>query len=380
MRDIFHIRLKQFEVQAERILDASLRSRAVAIISSHHQTGTIVALSQEAREEGLYQGMKVSLARKMSHCARLLPFNNKLYTRINRYLYQTLSSFSPLVEPSAFGQFYLDMTGMNNLHPSQRQAGHSMTREIQFKVNLNSQVGISPNKLVSQISTEVVPDTISQVIQGHEARFLAPLATHLLPITRERSVQRIVDFLLLRQVQNLQELAEREAVGKVLFGTYFPQVRREAQGLDTSAVRPPRLRDHIIEQQVLAADTNDENILRAVVRRLAEQVAFQLRQRRQVTRALTLEIHYTDGFRNARKGSVSRNDDPSVTETCLGLFTRANYRRNRVRAIFLDATHLKMTAQQLNLFATPQTTDQHLSQALDNIRNQFGFGAIQTAA
>ena len=54
------------------MLDAALKSRAVAIISAHYTNGTIVALSSEARQEGLCKGMKVSLARKMSHSTRLL--------------------------------------------------------------------------------------------------------------------------------------------------------------------------------------------------------------------------------------------------------------------------------------------------------------------
>ena len=55
-RSVFHIRLQNFEVQAERILDASLRTRPIAVISSHHQNGTIIALSTEAEAEGLCQG------------------------------------------------------------------------------------------------------------------------------------------------------------------------------------------------------------------------------------------------------------------------------------------------------------------------------------
>ena len=54
IRSVFHIRLSDFELQAERMLDASLRTRAVAIISSHHQNGTVVALSNEARSISSY--------------------------------------------------------------------------------------------------------------------------------------------------------------------------------------------------------------------------------------------------------------------------------------------------------------------------------------
>lgn len=205
IRSVFHIRLSDFELQAERMLDASLRTRAVAIISSHHQNGTVVALSNEAREEGLWPGMKVSLVRKMmSHSVQLLPYNAVLYDKMNRYLYRIVSSFSPIVEPDVYGQFFMDMTGADRLYQDSLRAGNLITRDIQFKLNLESLVGISGNKLVSRISTAVVPERIHMVTKGEEPCFLAPLASPILPSVQEKAVRRMVDFLFLHRVRDVQ--------------------------------------------------------------------------------------------------------------------------------------------------------------------------------
>ena len=82
-RDVFHIRLKNIELQAERLIDPYLKTRPIAIISSSHQNGSILCLSDEAKEEGLVEGMKVSLVRKMNHRVQLLPYNDSLYERIH---------------------------------------------------------------------------------------------------------------------------------------------------------------------------------------------------------------------------------------------------------------------------------------------------------
>ena len=50
-RDVFHIRLKEIELQTERIMDPSLKTRPVAIISSSQPSGTILSLSPEAEED-----------------------------------------------------------------------------------------------------------------------------------------------------------------------------------------------------------------------------------------------------------------------------------------------------------------------------------------
>ena len=82
-RDVFHIRLKEMELQAERIMDPSLKTRPIAIISSSNPNGTVVSLSSEAIEEGVTCGMRASIVRKMNHHVQLLPYNESLYNRLN---------------------------------------------------------------------------------------------------------------------------------------------------------------------------------------------------------------------------------------------------------------------------------------------------------
>jgi DNA polymerase IV len=377
---VFHIKLNDFELQAERMLDASIRSKAVAIISSHHANGTIVCLSPEAEQEGLNQGMKVSLARRMSHSAQLIPYNTSLYSRMNQYVYHTLASFSPIVEPAAFGRFYADMSGMQSIYKDLTQAGYRIFKEIQFKSNLDSRIGISNNKLVSQISTDVIHEHISQVKSGEEPQFLSPLPSQILPSSQEISVNRIINFLFLRKVQSIQKIISDYQTGSILFGSHYPRISREAKGEDNSIVQPPRMREHVMVQKVLSSDTNDENILRPVVQELAEQVALQLRNRMKIAGTLTLEIYYTDGYKSTRKGSIHYNDNQSVIGTCTQLFTRAHNRRNRIRSILIDATKLKLTANQLNLFDDAQFESKILSVALDKIRGRYGFDVIKPLA
>ena len=379
-RSVFHIRLKNFELQAERIMDATLQTRPVAILSSQQQNGTIIALSEEAREEGLFQGMRLSQTRKMSHSALLLPYNQSLYTRLNHYLYTTISRFTPIVEPADFGHFFLDMSGMGRIYPDFKQAGSALVRTIRDRTSMESLIGISTNKLISSISTSVVPETIYQVFFGDEFHFLSPLHSPVLPVVRFPSVQKLVRFLFLDRIGDIQKVVEQPIDARALFGEHARRLSCEARGEDTAAVRPPTLRDHLVEQIVLPEDTNNENTLRAVVRSLAEQAAFQLRKRRQIADYVKLEIHYTDGLKNARTGNLPGNTDAAVVRVCQQLFNLANYRRNRIRTVVLDVTHFTPWAPQTNLFPTAEMKHSALSQALDRIRRKHGFQSIHSAA
>jgi len=150
--------------------------------------------------------------------------------------------------------------------------------------------------------------------------------------------------------------------------------------VDTSAVHPPRKQDHIIEQTVLPEDSNDEEKLCGVIRQIAGQVGFKLRRRSQIARQVKLEIHYTDGYRSQRTGSLNNNDEASVVQGCLELFFHANIRRNRIRTMTIDASRFQVIAQQENLFCNSKEEDARLTRALDLIRRKHGFTIIKTAA
>ena len=378
-QDVFHIRLKELELQAERIMDPGLKTRPIAIISSPQPNGTIVSLSPEAEEDGLFHGMKVSVVRKMSQGAQLLPYNHSLYARVNRYVYQVVSMFTPIVEPEGFDGFYLDMKGIRAIRGDMQNTGMSIVQTIQEQTNISGMVGISVNKLVSRIVTSVVPEIIHKVQGGEEAQFLSPLKPPVLPAVKENSVNRLLRFLWIEKIRHIQSMARQSDEFRTFFGAYAVQLSREAHGQDSSVVKPPQLQGHILEQTVLPEDTNDKNVFRAIVKDLAEQVAFKLRKRRQVADKIRLEIHYTDGHQRIRTGRIIRIDDRSVFAVCRRLFDKANERRNRVRTILLDVSDFRPYVNQENLFPTAEIRNMAMSRAVEKVRLKYGVQSLQTA-
>lgn len=382
---ILHARLNNFEVQAERLIDPALATRPIAIISSGAQNGTILALSQEATAEGLSRGMHVSLARKVSRSTVLLSRNIALYQKVQSVVYRLLSRYSPLVEPASYGQFFVDMSGTGSLFPSPEKAGHLLHNDIARQINLAPQVGISRNKLVSSIATQIVPaDPVLEVAPGEEADFLAPLRSTALPASRERLVGQALRDLNLVIIREVQNLVSYERLALAAFSGHVRQITAQAQGIDTSLVLPPRWKQQsgrrIFERYTLPVDTNDEQLLCNAIGHLADGVGYQLRTRQLVVRGLRLSVHYTDGYESCAVGSLLQHDASTVTATLLELYRRANRRRNRIRAITIDATGLKPYARQIELFDSALPRDQRLSAQLDTIRKKYGLGSIFMAA
>ena len=379
-KSIFHIRLKDFEIQAERLLDPRLRTKALAIISSQKSESVIIRLSDEAQQEGLREGMPLSLARKMTHSAIFLPRNESLYNRMGQYVYEIISAFSPLSEPVENGQYYVDMSGMQALARSARQSADTILKEIERKSSLSALLGIGSNKLITRVSTLTVPEIIYEVPHGEEPRFMAPLYTQILPVSAEKAVRKILDFLLLKEVREIQHIAGRKETASLIFGDFSARVSLESMGLDKSPVTPPKREPAITRQEILSADTNDAQILEAVVQTLAGEIGFELRRRCRSAADIAVEIHYSDGFKNIRHEKNGANDDRSLTDLCLRLFERANYRRNRIRSVIIHARKLRPYAKQLDLFAPQEKEFNNLQKAVDQIRERFGTDSIRSAA
>ena len=381
LRRVFHARLRHFVVQAERLIDPTLAIRPIAVITSPAQNGTILDLSPEAFEEGLIRGMRVSLARKVSRRTVLLPFNAPLYQKVQSAIMGRLGRFSPLVEPAGYGSYFLDMSGMMGLYRSYSQAGHRVVQDVIQQIDLTPQVGIGRNKLVSAIATKLPPeDLVREVPQGEEGPFLAPLRSHLLPVSHEKPVRQVMADLNLLIVQDIQRLMDH--LVRVAFGVYTRQVLAQASGIDTSVVRPAgQGAKRMIERYILPEDTNDEDHLLGAVQILADTVGFQLRRGKRVARKVTLMVHYTDGYEHRATGRLLCNDAHTVNEVLTRLYTRANRRRQRVRSITVDAGSLEPFARQMTLFERPaDNRNERLSRQLDRIRTQYGAASIRSAS
>ena len=376
---VFYLNLDSLELQAERTVDPTLKTRPIAIISSIDSSGTIVSLSHEAKEEGLYKGMKVSIAKKKTHMVQFLPYNRVLYQRVNKYAYDTLSIFTPVIEPKGMSGFYMDMKGIAIHKKNTKDIGLSVIDKIESRINLCSVIGISTNKLISKIITNVTFNSIHEVCPGSEDCFLAPLNFDVLPTARLDSVYRILKFLLIDKIHQIQVLSQRTLDFRTLFGIHALQLANEASGKDSSLVRTPILKDHLLEQTVLPRDTNDKNILVPIIQSLAEKIAFQLRKRKQIAKKLMLEIHYIDGYSSNKSASIDFLDDISISKVCKKLFFKVNTRRISVRSVLLDVSQFKPFVEQRNLFFISESRDMKISKAIEKVRLKHGVKSIKRA-
>jgi len=372
-REIIHVDIAAFAVAVERVVHPELRRRPVVVAPVGPSRSVVTALSPEAQEAGIRRGM--ILARALRRCRDLvvLPPNEPLYARASRALCGVLESYSPVLEPAGYGQAYLDMTGTGRIFGPPRDAAWRAQKEIRQRLRLDSALGVAANKLVSRIAAVVTePAGLQDVPAGEEPVFLAPLPAQLLPGVGPKT-EELLRELNIRLIRELAAMRLEQLT--LAFGRFGFLLRQRALGIDDTPVYPPRAMPVVDEETVLAADSNDWDQLRRVLRELCERAGERLRRQKQRAGGIELHVRYADYRDAAGKAKLV----PPLESTA-GLCGRAERlleriltRRTRVRSLHLCLTDLIRGPAQLELFAEPAVERRaRLESALDVLRERYG--------
>ncbi|MCJ7684203.1 MAG: hypothetical protein MUO68_07905, partial [Desulfobacteraceae bacterium] len=107
-RHIIHLHIPAFPIAVARVSRPELRERPVAVASPRSERSSILAVSREARSEGVFKGMPLGKARKLCPGLTVLPPNPKVMEEACQNLARSAARYTPLYEPSRPGHIYLD--------------------------------------------------------------------------------------------------------------------------------------------------------------------------------------------------------------------------------------------------------------------------------
>lgn len=378
--NVIHLDVPEFRVAVEQVVHPELRNRPVAVALQSDTRSFVFSSSQQAQQHGVFRGMVLQKAYKNCSDLVVVPPNEELYWRATSAMVRVFNEFSPVIEPRRYGHGYLDMTG-NRLFGRAIDAAFKAQREILNRLNLRAFAGVASNKLVSKVASSVAAtqnryDALCDVDPGEEEDFLAPLHVHYLSGVTKKVREQLYE-LNIRFIKELTAISPHHL--EMALGRTGLLLFQRARGIDNSPVQPVKRQPEIIEQEKLAQDTNDVDILRAIVFRLLSRGMRNVRRMGQRTGRLTLALQYSD----LKEARVQKKVSPADTEQELladinGLFDRALTRRLGVRRIQLSLGALTAAPLQLSLFeeniGNPKI--QAINAAMDKIRDRYGDGAV----
>jgi DNA polymerase-4 len=382
-RSVLHVDIAAFPIAVERVIEPGLRGRPVVLAPPGSARAPVLAASPEAVREGVRVGMPLPVALRRCPGVAVLHPNEPLYRRATGAVLALLGGYSPLVEPAALGQTFLDLTGTARLFGAAQDAAARIRREIEARLRLRPTVGLATSKLVSRVAARVIrPDGLYDVFPGSEAPFLAPLPVGLLPAARAGTRERLSD-LNVERVGDLLRFSQAQLL--IAFGPPGERLRCQALGIDASPVRPPETAPAVVEEATLAEDSNEEAALLRTLFGLCERSGARLRRLGARAGRLRITLRHSDDVISRREERLAPPvaADLALFAQARAICERARPRRVRVRWIELRCLEIARGPRQLALFGPESFDDrashgaaESLEEAVHRIRGRFGDGAI----
>lgn len=157
-----------------------------ATLRGYSGRGVITTSTYEARALGVFSGMGLMKAAKLAPDAVLLPADFDAYRRYSRMFKDAVRAIAPLVEDRGIDEIYIDLTdlvadraaeGAPDPWARVRAIATDIQRSVRETTQLSCSVGITPNKLLSKIASELnKPAGISVIRSDEVERLVWPLA------------------------------------------------------------------------------------------------------------------------------------------------------------------------------------------------------------
>lgn len=308
MRKIIHIDMDAFFASVEQRDDPALRGKPVAV-GGGSARGVVAAASYEARAFGVRSAMPGFKARRL--CPDLIFVKSRFdaYKAVSRTIRDVFFRYTDLIEPLSLDEAYLDVTAPKRGGPSATEIAAAIKAEIRDETELTASAGVSFNKFLAKIASDLdKPDGLS-VIRPEEAdAFIAGLPIEKFfgigPVTARKMKERGIETGL-----DLRRRSEDELVR--LFGKVGRHYHRIVRGQDEREVKPNRPNKSIGAETTFEHDIADPLIMLQRLEPLARRIEERMAASGHFGRTLTLKIKHRDFTINTRQRTL----DHQVQET-----------------------------------------------------------------
>ncbi|HIJ75513.1 MAG TPA: hypothetical protein HPP81_02235 [Deltaproteobacteria bacterium] len=382
LRNIVHLGVPDFYAAIEQLRRPELKRRPL-VLAEAGERSVIQGVNSNARKEGIREGMPLSRARRLCSRIHVMPSDFYHYREKHLDIVRESGFFSPLVEGSCPGSYFIDVTGTRRLWGPGPDLACRMQKDLYIKTGLRARVGLASNKLVSQVASNCIdPGDLSFIFPGNEESFLSPLPVDLLPGVGEVTTSRLTGFNILKIGQLASFPLDMLAA---VFGRSAERLLKIAKGMDPAPVLPTHQVPRVSITKILDRDEIDLGRLESVLFQQVEEAGWNLRRHNRCPGNFRLQIRYADGVsadtrRRISSGSVQA--DRFLFLSILPVFYQLFRRRVAVRKLVLEFSDLAMPFSQLSLFTwekNKSSKELNLQKVLDSIRMKFGKEIIAWA-
>lgn len=331
----------------------------------------------------------------------IVPPRMNLYIEKNIQINKIFQDFASPddIMPYSIDEGFIDLTGsLNYFIPNQNlskyeklnQISMDIQREIYKNTGIFAAVGMSnSNPLLAKLAL----DNEAKYAENMRANWsYSDVPNKVWAIRKLTDFWGIGDRIAKRLnnmgIYTIKQLAySNPDILKKEFGKYGVQLWFHTHGIDESNIHKPYIprSKGLGNSQVLPRDYYRQGEIELVLKEMAEQVAIRLRKRKKKTTNVSIYVGYS-WFEEKKSFRCQMKIDPTnqtvVLQNYIMQLFRKKYSGGAVRRIAVSYSGFVNEEYTLfNLFDDPEELikKQNLQNAIDNIRQKYGFSSLQKA-
>lgn len=241
-RKIIHIDMDAFYASVEQRDQPELKGKPVAVGGSSLR-GVVASASYEARKYGVRSAMPSVTAKRLCPDLFFVKSRFDVYRAVSQQIRAIFEDYTELVEPLSLDEAYLDVTEPLRGPKSATLIAGEIRKRIEAETGLTASAGISFNKFLAKVASDINKPNGMKVIPPEEAlAFLEELdieAFHGIGKVTATKMRRMGIF----KGRDLKALSEIEMVQR--FGKAGRHYYRIVRAEDHRPVNPNRIRKSI---------------------------------------------------------------------------------------------------------------------------------------
>ncbi|AQZ64820.1 DNA polymerase IV [[Actinomadura] parvosata subsp. kistnae] len=379
---ILHVDMDAFFASVELLDRPELRGRPV-IVGSPAGRGVVLSATYEARAFGVHSAMPMSRARRLCPQATIIPPSHGKYSEVSKGVMEIFHSITPLVEPIASDEAFLDVGGARRRLGPPATVAAMIREQVLDRYGITCSVGVASSKFVAKLaSKQCKPDGLLVVPADQVVDFLHPLPVSALWGVGERTEQSLVR-LGIRTVGDLARVPS-STLQRELGQAVGAHLAALAWGRDERPVTAHVPDKSIGNEETFAADVDDPDVIKRELLRLSERVAARMRKAGHVGRTVSVKLRRADFTTINRSRTLREPTDVAqvIYATACELFEAAGLDRVRLRLVGVRMENLRPADEATRQLALgeKETGWREAEQAMDKAIRRFGPDAVLPAS
>ena len=301
-RKIIHVDMDAFYASVEQLDNPELRNKPLAV-GGNEIRGVVSAASYEARKFGVRSAMSGFLAKKKCPHLIFVPPRFARYKEISTKIRAIFYDYTDLVEPLSLDEAYLDVTQNKKSNLSASLIAEEIRERIWNELQLRASAGISINKFVAKIASDINKPNGQKTINPDEViPFLEELPVNKFYGVGKVTAAKMHNLGIFKgadlKIKTLDELTS-------LFGKSGLHYYNIVRGIHNSEVKPNRIRKSIAAEITFNENLSSEVFMLQRLDNIADELERRMQKSNTKGKTITLKIKYSDFTQQTRSKTIN---------------------------------------------------------------------------